>query len=170
MALSKPQLGIQSPIQCQLCERDPKISWKCLECDLLMCSACKNNVHPTIKTAGKHRIIHINDIGKISTPSKNTGCISSSSNDLGRTLGSTEDCSSVDMTVVEEHQTKIKEVSQLAIALDDSLWIGDEKNQSIIRLFTSHTGLQKVKCEGNMLKVISSFNIDIFGLAIYYSW
>ncbi|VDI34490.1 Hypothetical predicted protein [Mytilus galloprovincialis] len=156
MALSKPQLGIQSPIQCQLCEQDPKISWKCLECDLLMCSACKNNIHPKIKTAGEHRIVAIKDIKKISSPSR----------DIGSTSPSSKDTANVDITLVEEFQTKLDGVYHLAISLDDTLWIGDGDRKKGIRLFSSHTGLRKVKCEGNKLKVISSFNIDVFALAI----
>ncbi|XP_071177826.1 uncharacterized protein [Mytilus edulis] len=156
MALSKPILGIQSPIQCQLCERDPKISWKCLECDLLMCSACKNNIHPKFKTAGEHRIISIKDIGSISSPGK----------DISSTSPSSKDSTNVDITVLEEYQTKLDGVRHLAISLDDSLWISDGDRKKGVRLFTSHTGLQKVKCEGTKLKVISSFNIDIYDIAV----
>lgn len=54
----------------------------------------------------------------------------------------------------------------MATSLDDSLWLGDRGgNQSGIRLFTSHTGLPKVKYEGNKLKVKYSFNIDIYDIA-----
>ncbi|XP_071133011.1 uncharacterized protein [Mytilus edulis] len=146
MALSKPQLGIQSPLQCQLCERDSKISWKCLECDLLMCSSCKNNIHPKFKTAGEHRIIAIKDIDSTSSLSK--------------------DSANVDITVVEEYQSHLNAIVQLAISLDDSLWIGEGFHKKGVRLFSSHKALQKVKCEGNKLKVISSFNIQVYGIAI----
>ncbi|XP_063397238.1 uncharacterized protein LOC134681527 [Mytilus trossulus] len=144
MASSKPQLGIQSPVHCQLCERDPKISWKCLECDLLMCSACKNNIHTKIKTAGEHRILAIKDIGSSpsSVPSK------------------------IDMALVETYQTKLNPVQELAVSSDGSLWISDGHRKKRIRLFTSHTGLQKVRCEGNELKVISCFNTGVFDIAV----
>ncbi|VDI30062.1 Hypothetical predicted protein [Mytilus galloprovincialis] len=166
MAVSNPQLGIQSPIQCQLCVQDKQISFKCLECDLLMCSACKNDIHPKIKTATEHRIIHIKDIGKTSIPRTNIGSASSSNKDNNQTSDPSKECTNVHVTVVEEYQTKIKEVSQLALGLDDSFWLGDGDHQKGMRLFTSHTGLQKVKCERNKLKVLSSFNIDICGLAV----
>ncbi|XP_071151199.1 uncharacterized protein [Mytilus edulis] len=156
MALSKPQLGTQSPIQCQLCEQDPKISWKCVECELLMCSLCKNNIHPKIKTAGEHRIISIKDIGN--TLLSNKG--------IGSTPGSTKDCTNVDLTVVGEYKTNLDSIFQLAISLDDSLWISDGVHKKGIRFFAPYTGLQKVKCEGNKLKVISNFNIHIYCLAI----
>lgn len=144
MALSKPQLGIQSPIQCQLCERDPKISWKCFECDLLMCNECNSNIHPKIKTTGEHKIVAIKDIGCSPSvvPSK------------------------VDMTLVKTYTTKLEEVCVLAISSDGSLWISDGYSKKRIRLFSSHTGLQKVKCEGNKMKVISSFNTVIHDFAV----
>ncbi|XP_071177824.1 uncharacterized protein [Mytilus edulis] len=156
MALSKPQSGIQTPVQCQLCEKDPKISWKCLECDLLMCSACKNNIHPKFKSAGEHRIISIKDIGSKSSPGKYIGCSSPSS----------MDSANVDITLVKEYQTELEMIVHLAISLDDTLWISEGKHKKGIRLFSSHTAMQNAKCERNKPKVISSFNIDVFGIAI----
>ncbi|CAG2212850.1 unnamed protein product [Mytilus edulis] len=134
MAVSNPQLGIQSPIQCQLCVQDKQISFKCLECDLLMCSACKNDIHPKIKTATEHRIIHIKDIGKTSIPRTNIGSASSSNKDNNQTSDPSKECTNVHVTVVEEYQTKIKEVSQLALGLDDSFWLGDGDHQKDIIL------------------------------------
>lgn len=55
MAVSLPQI-IQFPIQYLLCERDHKISWKCLDCNLLMCTACERNIYSKFdKTSRKHR-------------------------------------------------------------------------------------------------------------------
>ncbi|VDI07046.1 Hypothetical predicted protein [Mytilus galloprovincialis] len=108
MALSRPLLGVQSPIQCQLCQQGAKISWKCLECDLLMCSSCKNNVHPKIKTAKEHRVIDIKDNGLFEDKS-----------------ASNKSIVSVDLHVVEVFQTKLEYVAYLAMSLDDSLWIGE---------------------------------------------
>lgn len=66
MAVSLPQI-IQFPIQYLLCERDHKISWKCLDCNLLMCTACERNIYSKFdKTSRKHRLISIKDIGNTS--------------------------------------------------------------------------------------------------------
>ncbi|XP_052084276.1 uncharacterized protein LOC127721550 [Mytilus californianus] len=54
----------QIPLSCQLCNLRIAIQWKCTECELLMCDNCKNNVHSRIKTAEKHNIITILEIGK----------------------------------------------------------------------------------------------------------
>lgn len=121
-----------------------------------MCSACKTNIHPKIKTDREHRIIAIKDIGN--TLLSNKG--------VGSTPGSTKDFTNVDLTVVGEYKTNLDSILQIAMSLDDSLWISDGVPKKGIRLFAPHSGLQKVKCEGNKLKVISNFNIQIYCLAI----
>lgn len=100
MALSIPQL-IQFAIKCQLCQKDPKISCKCLECDLLMCSECEHNIHPKIKTAGEHRIMAINDVGSTPPPPNK---------DIVNTSSLNKDYANVELTVVGEYQTKLKGV------------------------------------------------------------
>ncbi|VDI12361.1 Hypothetical predicted protein [Mytilus galloprovincialis] len=55
----------QIQITCQLCEiPNRKISWKCEDCDLLMCGNCRENIHSKVKTSEDHHIINIKDIGK----------------------------------------------------------------------------------------------------------
>lgn len=152
MALSRPLLGIQSPIQCQLCEQGAKITWKCLECDLLMCSSCKNNVHPKIKTAKEHMIIGIKEIGLF--------C------DKSVSALNAENKVSVELHVVKEFQTKLECVSRLAVSLDDSLWIGQGEQKKGVRIFGSHTGLQNVKTVGKKIHVISSLNILTHGISV----
>lgn len=151
MALSRPLLGVQSPIQCQMCTHDAKISWKCLECDLLMCSECKNSVHSQAKTTKEHRIINIKEIGLYD----NKNASASNENNI---------C--VALHVLEEFQTKLGYVECLAVSSDDYLWIGDGKHKEIIPIFNSHTGLQKVKTANNKLKVISSFNIELVSISM----
>lgn len=70
------------------------------------------------------------------------------------------------MTVVGEYQTKLEGVFHLTLSLDNLLWIGDGYHKKKIRFFSSHKGLQKVKCEGDRLQLISSFNNQIYNLAI----
>ena len=52
----------QTALVCQLCENDPKIKWKCLDCGLLMCQRCRDMVHPKFPLAKDHIIIDIKDI------------------------------------------------------------------------------------------------------------
>lgn len=54
---------IQTPINCQLCETEKLIKWKCFDCDLLICDKCKDKIHLKIKGVQEHRILDIKDIG-----------------------------------------------------------------------------------------------------------
>lgn len=150
MDLSKSQSGPQSTTQFELCESDPKISRKCF--NIFMCIACKNNIHPENETAWKQKNSDIKQIRDY----------------RGRTTSDIRDGpASVDVSVVEEYQTTLKGVFQLAVnTVDDSFWIGDGDHNKELKLFTSHTALQKIKPDGNMLKVIYSFNFHIYDMAI----
>ncbi|CAC5356275.1 unnamed protein product [Mytilus coruscus] len=53
----------QVPIGCQLCQGRNKIQWKCVNCQFLMCSSCKDNIH--LRIAKNHQIINIKDIGEL---------------------------------------------------------------------------------------------------------
>ncbi|VDI50159.1 Hypothetical predicted protein [Mytilus galloprovincialis] len=63
MALSKTVKG-QTPLKCKLCEIEgAKIKWKCLNCIMLMCTNCKDNIHVKFKLAKDHKIIDIKEAG-----------------------------------------------------------------------------------------------------------
>ncbi|VDI41365.1 Hypothetical predicted protein [Mytilus galloprovincialis] len=53
----------QVPIGCQLCQGRNTIQWKCTNCQLLMCTICKDNIH--LRIARDHKIINIKDIGEL---------------------------------------------------------------------------------------------------------
>ncbi|XP_071169292.1 uncharacterized protein [Mytilus edulis] len=63
MALSRSVQKSQIPINCQFCETQKSIKWKCLDCSLLICDNCKDKIHLKIKNAKDHKIISIKDIG-----------------------------------------------------------------------------------------------------------
>ncbi|XP_076113697.1 uncharacterized protein LOC143081958 [Mytilus galloprovincialis] len=54
---------IQTPINCQFCETEKLIKWKCFDCELLICDKCKDKIHLKIKGGQEHRILDIEDIG-----------------------------------------------------------------------------------------------------------
>ncbi|XP_076078313.1 uncharacterized protein LOC143048507 [Mytilus galloprovincialis] len=64
MAFSKSLQKGQIPVDCELCDGRNKIQCKCLDCDLLMCSRCKEKVHDIVKNAIEHRIKDIKDLGQ----------------------------------------------------------------------------------------------------------
>lgn len=69
MATSEPNTGSiskeQTALLCQLCENEPKIKWKCLQCSLMMCHRCREKVHSKFKSAEIHKIIDLKDVGKL---------------------------------------------------------------------------------------------------------
>ncbi|VDH94620.1 Hypothetical predicted protein [Mytilus galloprovincialis] len=61
MAFSKSVIKSQIPINCNLCETEKNIKWKCLTCGVLMCSKCKDKIHLMI---GKdHKVVDIKNVG-----------------------------------------------------------------------------------------------------------
>ncbi|XP_076079699.1 uncharacterized protein LOC143049841 [Mytilus galloprovincialis] len=53
----------QVPVSCNLCEENPKIEWKCLNCDMLMCDKCKEKIHVKFKFAKDHKVVSIEEVG-----------------------------------------------------------------------------------------------------------
>ncbi|XP_071145871.1 uncharacterized protein [Mytilus edulis] len=62
MALASSLQKGQVPVGCEICQGKNKIEFKCLDCNLLMCSGCKDRVH--LRIAKDHQITDIKDIGK----------------------------------------------------------------------------------------------------------
>lgn len=54
----------QTALMCQFCDQQ-NIKWKCVDCDILLCSSCKEKIHKKLKSADKHKILSIQDIGKV---------------------------------------------------------------------------------------------------------
>ncbi|VDI70494.1 Hypothetical predicted protein [Mytilus galloprovincialis] len=69
MAFSKSVIRSQMPINCNLCETEKNIKWKCLTCRVLMCSTCKDKIHLRIgkghKVHKKHDLTEISDAYKL---------------------------------------------------------------------------------------------------------
>lgn len=63
MALSESVRRGQTPVTCNLCENGTKIKWKCLNCDLLMCTKCKEKIHVKFKSAKEHTVLDIKQVG-----------------------------------------------------------------------------------------------------------
>ncbi|XP_052087504.1 uncharacterized protein LOC127724561 [Mytilus californianus] len=55
--------GGQVPVFCSLCEEDTRITWKCLNCDMLMCDKCKEKIHVKFKFAKDHKVVSIEELG-----------------------------------------------------------------------------------------------------------
>ncbi|VDI09253.1 protein fantom [Mytilus galloprovincialis] len=59
----------QTALMCQFCDQQ-NIKWKCVDCDILLCSSCKEKIHKKLKSADKHKILSIQDIGKNTSTAK----------------------------------------------------------------------------------------------------
>ncbi|XP_071162325.1 uncharacterized protein [Mytilus edulis] len=64
MASSQSVKKGQVPVNCKLCETNRTIQWKCMDCSILMCGYCTDNVHSKFKNANDHKIISLRDVGK----------------------------------------------------------------------------------------------------------
>lgn len=53
----------QIPINCQFCETEKVIKWKCVDCELLICDKCKDKIHLKIKGGKDHKILDIKEMG-----------------------------------------------------------------------------------------------------------
>lgn len=53
----------QTPIICLFCDK-LNVEWKCNECGL-MCNLCKDKKHPRLTSSYKHRLVSIEDLGKV---------------------------------------------------------------------------------------------------------
>ena len=49
-----------TPLMCQLCEESNQIEWKCLQCNFLLCTKCKN-MHKKAKYSDEHNIVDMMD-------------------------------------------------------------------------------------------------------------
>lgn len=54
----------QTALMCQFCDQQ-NIKCKCVDCDILLCNSCKEKIHKKLKSADKHKILSIQDIGKV---------------------------------------------------------------------------------------------------------
>ncbi|VDI05767.1 stromal interaction molecule 1 [Mytilus galloprovincialis] len=88
MAFSKSISKGQFPINCELCESNPKIQWKCKDCNLLMCQTCRDKIHPKFKNANKHQICDIKEIG----PSAKEGGINMDFSNIPCQKHKSQDC------------------------------------------------------------------------------
>ncbi|CAG2186541.1 RPGRIP1L [Mytilus edulis] len=64
----------QTALMCQFCDQQ-NIKWKCVDCDILLCSSCKEKIHKKLKSADKHKILSIQDIGKNSSTAKKSNIV-----------------------------------------------------------------------------------------------
>lgn len=153
MACSNSFLQGQVSIQCQLCERDPKINWKCLQCNLLMCSKCKDKIHPKFKSADEHEIVSLKELSALSDRSNST------------TIKDTKKAE-LYVTVDREFVIAFPYLYALSSSSEESVWICTKNPIKGLSKSTTTKLLQKVRTTGYKLELISSFNIETYDIAV----
>lgn len=148
MACAGALAQAQSPMPCQLCEESFNIQWKCLQCDRLMCTNCKNTIHQKFNTDGKYDIIDIKEVASQSNQ------------------GIEGIANKFELSVINKYSTKLSMVCFIETNSDDnSLWIGTGSSRKLF-YFSAPKALQKVAIERNKLKIKSSFNIMVYNIAM----
>lgn len=197
MAFANSIQKSQIPVGCQLCEGGNKINWKCIQCNLLLCDNCKDRVH--IKIAKDHKILAIKDIGKqdkfggeqtirfsdfkcdkhleqfcclfcktcnqiiclkcVAKVHNGHELVEEEDYNNGKVVSMPKQMSKTQFEISKEYTTNLTAIHLIGVCSDGSMWIGDS-----IRSTLQHINLRK-----NRTEVITSLNIEIFGMAKTHS-
>ncbi|XP_052081781.1 uncharacterized protein LOC127719595 [Mytilus californianus] len=179
----------QIPVGCELCKGQNKIQFKCIECELLMCSECMDRVH--LRIAKDHQITDIKDIGKhvtfneikCETHKGQTCClfcqtcktficlkcvakvhnghelIEEDDYNEGKVEMKPKQQSKIKFEIFKEYTTDLTSVHDIAVCSDGSMWMGD----------STRSKLQHVKLREDRTEVITSLNTKIYGMAKTHS-
>ncbi|XP_063402422.1 uncharacterized protein LOC134686677 [Mytilus trossulus] len=93
----------QVPVSCHFCN-GLGTKWKCEECDVFMCSSCKEKVHGKLKSSQSHEVISIYDTSR-------------------EILASNEVASDIVTSVFNSYTTSVPAVSCLLCSNDDIVYI-----------------------------------------------
>ncbi|XP_063399703.1 uncharacterized protein LOC134684346 [Mytilus trossulus] len=61
MATGLPLRMAQVPRTCQICDKDTKLKWKCLNCQFILCNSCGQR-HSGDKSSVNHNVVNLRDI------------------------------------------------------------------------------------------------------------
>lgn len=162
----------QIPTDCQLCKICTDIKWKCEACEIYFCDTCKK-VHA--KQFKDHEIKIIGDSGngnyklekdenghkagkdQVET-NKSKDKVNITGNVVKQHYENSQDWDKTKMKfkVLKKYPVDLEGIHYMAICADGSLWIGSNYPDQ----------LQHVKISSDSLTVLSTFNIEIYGMAM----
>ncbi|XP_071145453.1 uncharacterized protein [Mytilus edulis] len=180
----------QIPVGCELCKGQSKIQFKCIECELLMCSECLDRVH--LRIAKDHQITDIKDIGKhvifseikcenhkgqacclFCQTCKTFICVKCVAKKVhnGHELIEEEDYNEGKVEIKPKQQGKIKfEINkEYTTDLNNIQFIAVCSDGSMWMGDQTRSKLQHVKLRENRTEVITSLNSKIYGMAKTHS-
>lgn len=151
MATSTPNQ--QCAVVCESCD-NPKVKWKCIHCDIKLCTDCKGKIHSRCKLQKDHKIVDIKEMRlEVSRkkPSRNH-----------------QPQITVELTNEEKYGTKLNCIKLLSVSTNNLLWIGSGEKQNTLRqrLFAKPTALQKVELQEKNLNVTVNFDITVSDIAV----
>ncbi|CAC5413471.1 unnamed protein product [Mytilus coruscus] len=130
----------QVPVSCYFC-KGQEIKWKCEDCNVRMCSACKATVHQGLPSTKDHDVVSIQDIIK-SSP------------------GSQEVTSVVISSGFNSYTTTLPAVHILLCSDDDLLYFNYNDTT------TDKYQFVKGKLLKSSIKILQTYKINIFDMAI----
>ncbi|XP_071170954.1 uncharacterized protein [Mytilus edulis] len=129
----------QVPVSCYFC-KGQEIIWKCEDCNVRMCNACKVTVHQDLQSAQDHEVVSVKDMSKSPHSSQ-------------------EVTSEVISSVFNSYTTTVPNIHTLHCSDDDLLYftycVGTSKDQFV-----------KGKLLKSSIKILQTVNRTIFDIAI----
>ncbi|XP_063402423.1 uncharacterized protein LOC134686678 [Mytilus trossulus] len=142
MAKSAKSVSIakaQVPVSCHFCN-GLGTKWKCEECDVFMCSSCKEKVHGKLKSSQNHEVVSISDISK-------------------DPLDSIEVASEVVSSVFNTYNITVPFVSCLSCSNDDIVYILDNSEPTKCNFI-------KVKLLKASVRVLETHDLPMYDFAL----
>lgn len=145
----------QSSTSCQLCHRTSDLRWQCDGCQILFCEQCKTSIHFRLKSARKHYIVKIQDVGK------KMKVVCTETEDVSGMFASLEvsQCQDVNTkvinSVVNSYMTDLEAVHKL-ICTDDEKVFYLNSNKKIV----------EGKLLNSSIKVVRVYNEEVFDLTM----
>lgn len=128
----------QVPVSCHFCNGLGS-KWKCEECDVFMCSACKEKVHGKLKSSLSHEVVSIHDMVK-------------------DTLVSNEVSSEVVTSIFNSYTTSVP-VMSLMSSNDDIVYFLDNSNPAEFTFI-------KGKLMKASIRILETHNLPIFDFTL----
>ncbi|XP_052080046.1 uncharacterized protein LOC127718129 [Mytilus californianus] len=129
----------QVPLCCHFCNKQG-VQWKCEECDVFMCTSCKEKIHQRLKSAQNHEIVSVYDICKDNPPRK-------------------EVASEVISSVFNTYTTTVPVINSLLCYGDDYVYL-------IYHNIEENARLVKGKMLKSSIRILQTLEKQIFDIAV----
>ncbi|VDI18366.1 Hypothetical predicted protein [Mytilus galloprovincialis] len=129
----------QVPLSCHFCN-EQAVHWKCEDCDVFMCTSCKEKIHQRLKSIQDHEIVSVSDIWKDNAPPRDVA-------------------SEVISSVFNTYTTTIPAINSLLCSGDDVIYFIYSSTQEKSRLV-------KGKMLKSSIRILQTLEKRIFDIAV----